>query len=128
MDKSRTAAYRLVPALNGNRYSFICGVTGAQLLTSQAYRDDSPEQELLLAWETEGRGHFNRCQKCGRWVFDVAYNPEVLECIECAAFEGVARFCKFCGARVSAESKTCRLCGKPLYYEGVEANDEKAKG
>lgn len=128
MDKRKTAAYLLVPDVDGNRYSFTCGVTGARFCTEHAYRADDAARELLLAWEHEGRGHFNQCRKCGRWVFDVAFNPEVLECIECAPFECEARFCKSCGARITAAGgRTCPVCGKPLYYEGVDAYDPKAQ-
>lgn len=127
MEKNLTAEYRLVPVEEGNRYRFFCAVTGAGLCTQEDYRAASPEQELLLAWEREGRSHFNQCRKCGRWVFDVAYNPEVLECIECAPFECEARYCKSCGVRVPVGSRICPACGKPLYYEGVDAHDAEAQ-
>lgn len=127
MEKCKTADYRLLPAQGGNRYCFLCAVTGAQFSTDRVYQADDGAQELLLAWQTEGRSHFNQCHKCGRWVFDAAYNPEVLECIECAPFECEARYCKSCGVRVPAGSRTCPACGKPLYYEGVNAHDAEAQ-
>lgn len=127
MGKGNTAMHRLVPTAEGNIYIFFCGVTGAQFQTRRAYKADSPEKELFLAWESEGRCHFNRCQKCRRWVFNVAYNPEVLECIECAPFEDEAKFCKFCGTHVPPFVKTCPTCKKPLYYEGVESYDAKTQ-
>lgn len=123
MEPYKTADYCLLPAQGGNRYSFICGVTGARFLTDRVYQADDGVGELLLAWQAEGRMHFNQCRKCGRWVFDVAFNPEVLECIECAPFEAEARFCKSCGVRVPAGCRTCPACGKMLYYEGVSGND-----
>lgn len=127
MDKNTTAAYHKTPEKTGNRYHFRCAVTGAQFSTVQTYQAATPRQEPLLAWQTEGRNHFNQCQRCGRWVFDVAYNPEVLECIACAPFECEARYCKFCGARVPAERRTCPTCGRPLYYEGVDPHDPEAQ-
>ncbi len=126
MEKKLTAEYRLVPAEAGNRYRFFCAVTGAALCTRAVYQADTPEQALLLAWAREGRSQFNQCQKCGRWVFDVAFNPEVLECIECAPFECEARYCKFCGVRVPAGSRSCPACARPLYYEGVDAYGAEA--
>lgn len=123
MEKWKTADYRLLPAQGGNRYSFICGVTGAQFLTERVYQASDSAYELALAWQDEGRVQFNQCHKCGRWVFDVAYNPEVLECIACAPFEAEARFCRSCGARVPSGGRTCPSCGKMLYYEGVDAYD-----
>ena len=58
------------------------------------------EQELLLAWEKEGKKHFNICHKCGKFVINAVYNPEGAECVECAPFEAEAKFCKTCGAKV----------------------------
>lgn len=121
MVKKVTAEYRVLAEQDGCRYSFLCAVTGAQFRTEGCYRAEDPEQQALLAWEAEGRGHFNQCRKCGRWVFDIAFNPEVLECIACAPFEAQARFCKTCGARVPPHGRTCPTCGKALYYEGVDA-------
>ena len=63
MEKKLTAEYQLVPAEKGSCYRFFCAVTGAALCTQEAYRAEDPEQELLLAWEREGRGQFNQCRK-----------------------------------------------------------------
>lgn len=127
MKKDQTAEYSLLPAEHGSRYRFLCAVTGAQFSTRQSYLSDTPEQQLQLAWEHEGRSHFNQCQRCGKWVVDAAFNPEVLECIVCAPFETEARFCKSCGARVQPGARLCPACGKPLYYEGVDAYDAKTQ-
>lgn len=125
MSKKTTAAYQLLPEENGNRYSFQCGVTGARFSTGQTYHADSPQQEVMLAWQAEGRAHFNQCQRCGKWVVDAAYNPLVLECVVCAPFEEEARFCRSCGARVQECMRMCPACGASLYYEGVGACDAK---
>lgn len=125
MGKKITAAYQLLPEKNGNRYSFRCGITGARFFTTQIYREESPQQELMCAWQAEGRGHFNQCQRCGEWVVDAAYNPMVLECVLCAPFEEEVRFCKTCGARAPKCSRRCLVCGASLYYEGVGFYDAK---
>ncbi len=127
MGKKITAAYQLLPEKDGNRYSFRCGVTGARFSTRQIYYGDSPQQELMLAWQAEGRGHFNQCRRCGEWVVDAAYNPLVLECVICAPFEDEVRFCKSCGARAPKDRRTCPVCGASLYYEGVGFCDAKIK-
>lgn len=127
MSLKKMAAYKTVAAPGGNRYCFQCGITGAQFQTDGIYHADDPEHEALLAWEAEGRKHFNQCRRCGGWVVDVAYNPVVLECIECAPFEDEARYCKSCGVRVPTGVRICPSCGKRLYYEGVNAYDAKAK-
>ena len=46
------------------------------------------------------------------------FNAEVLECVECAPFEGEPSFCKTCGARIETRSRNCPSCGSLLLYEG----------
>lgn len=118
MSVKTTAAYKTVADIGGNRYKFYCDVSGACACTTKPYRADTPEAELRLAWESEGRAHFNLCHKCGRWVIDAVYNPEVFECTDCAPFELETRYCKFCGAAVDAEVRFCPVCNKKLHYEG----------
>lgn len=78
---------------------------------------DTPEQELAQAWEGEGKSMFNHCKKCGKWVSDVMFNPEVLECVECAPFECEPQYCKSCGAKIISLDASCPSCGHPLIYE-----------
>lgn len=118
MGVRKTAAYKISADRNGNRYSFYCDVSGACVCTTRPYKSDTPQQELETAWQEEGRKYFNRCHKCGKWVIDAAYNPEVCECINCATFETEPRYCKYCGARVKPESRQCPVCGRSLYYQG----------
>lgn len=127
MNKKITAEYQLTPEENGNRYHFRCGVTGARFYTAQTYHAQTPQEELLLAWQSEGRSHFNRCRRCGNWVVDVAFNPLVLECVLCAPFEKEARFCPSCGARVSSQVRLCPRCEAPLYYEGEGVDSRDAE-
>lgn len=115
------AAYIIFPAPDGNRYGFFCGMTGALACITRPFRGSPQSEELQTAWEDEGRQHFNLCHRCGRWVIDAAFNPDVLECVACAPFEDEPVFCKFCGARVRQEGRYCRVCGKPLRYEGGAA-------
>ncbi len=127
MGKKMMAAYRVLPEEKGNRYSFQCGVTGARFSTGQIYHGDTPGLEAALAWQAEGRAHFNRCHRCGEWVVDAAYNPLVLECVVCAPFEENARFCRFCGTRVQEDMGRCPACGASLYYEGVDSCDAETE-
>ena len=84
------------------------------------YHADTPEEELMLAWEKEGRQHFNQCRKCGRFIIDAVYNPSVFECTDCAPFEYETRYCKSCGAKIDAgaEERFCPVCKQKLHYEG----------
>ena len=114
----KTANFRVLPDGNGRRYQFFCALSGAHVCTTRPILSDTPEQALQIAWETEGKQHFNYCSKCGKWVSDVMYNPEVLECVECAPFEYEPKYCKTCGAKIEIFGKSCPVCGHRLIYEG----------
>ena len=118
MNERNTAAYKIISDTGGNRYRFYCDLSGALACTTKPVAADTPEEALKLAWDSEGRQHFNRCHKCGKWVIDAVYNPEVLECVDCAPFESDPKFCKFCGAKIKNHEKICPICGKLLVYEG----------
>lgn len=113
-----TAKYKKIVSAIGNRYSFYCDLSGALVSTTGVLQAASPDEELLLAWKSEGEQHFNRCHKCGKWVVDVMYNAEVLECVSCAPYEDEPDYCKSCGTKIVNASKKCPVCGMPLIYEG----------
>lgn len=114
----KTANYRVLSVDNGRRYQFFCDLSGALVCTTQPVLMDTPEQELAQAWEGEGKSMFNHCRKCGKWVLDAMYNPEVLECVECAPFECEPQYCKSCGVKLRSSERFCPVCKKPLLYEG----------
>ena len=118
MNKESIARYRVVADAGGNRYRFYCDASGALACCTKLYRAETPQQELLLAWENEGAQYFNRCSKCGRYVIDAMFNAEVLECVECAPFEGEPAFCKTCGVKIKSPCRSCPSCGSLLVYEG----------
>ncbi len=121
MNKEKTiAAYKIVTDDGGNIYKFYCDLSGALVCTTKPYKADTPEKELQLAWESEGKQHFNPCHKCGKQVSDAMFNVDVLECVECAPFETEAKFCKSCGAKIEEPTRLCPACGKPLVYYGKE--------
>lgn len=113
-EKHKTSAYKIIPTQYGNRYSFFCELSGILVCTTGTYYADDPEEELLAAWESEGRKNFDRCHKCGRWVDSIVYNPDVLMCVECAPLEEEAKYCKHCGAKVNDGDIICCVCGKRL--------------
>ena len=118
MNRVSTAKYRIMSDAGGNRYRFYCDASGALVCTTKPYHAETPEQELHLAWEREGSQVFNRCNKCGKYVIDAMFNAEVLECVECAPFEGDSAFCKTCGAKIETPGRYCPSCGSLLVYEG----------
>ena len=118
MPKKKTAAYKIITDSGGNRYKFYCDLTEALLCTTKSYHADTPERELELAWNTEGKAHFNLCHKCGKWVIEAMFNADALECVACAPWENTPEYCKFCGTKVSASDDVCPKCGKQLIYGG----------
>lgn len=84
---SKTANFRVLQEDDGIRYQFFCALSGAHVCTTRPIQADTSEQALHLAWESEGRHHFNQCSKCGNWVIDAMYNVDVLACVDCAPFE-----------------------------------------
>lgn len=84
---NKTACYKIMFDMGGNRYSFFCERSGLEVCTTQPVLAASSEKELMLAWECEGKKFFNLCPTCGRWVSDAMYNPDTLECVVCSPCE-----------------------------------------
>ena len=118
MPKKKTAHYKIITDSGGKRYQFFCDLSEALVCTTKAYSETDPAAEPELAWNTEGKKHFQLCHKCGKWVIDAMYNADALECVACAPWEDTPKFCKFCGTRVSVFDAICPKCGKHLIYGG----------
>lgn len=116
--ENRTAKYKIITDSVGNRYRFFCEASGAAVCTTKPIRADTQEKELSIAWEHEGKQHFNRCPKCDRFVCDTMYNADVCECVDCAPWEKSPNYCKKCGSQLSEGSTYCTDCGgRALYGE-----------
>lgn len=115
----KTAAYRIITDAGGNRYRFFCDLSGAAMCTTHPVMAETQEEELTLAWESEGRKHFNLCHNCGKWVCEAMYNADVSHCVECTPWESLPRFCSECGEKVPAENQFCHKCGAKLQYREV---------
>ena len=118
MEIGSTANYRILSDAEENRYQFFCDLSGALGCITKPVRADTPEKELQLAWESEGRWAFNQCHRCGKWVSDAMYNADVLECVKCAPWEEQPEYCPQCGQKLSEAGKLCPRCGSLLRYEG----------
>ena len=114
-----TAKYRVIADSGGSRYRFFCDVSGMALCTTGPIRGDTQEEELRMAWETEGKRHFNRCAKCGRWVSDPMYNADNLQCVDCAPWQKKPNYCTHCGKRIPEGDLYCRVCGNFLRFGEV---------
>ena len=60
------------------------------------------------------------CKKCGKFVSDVMYNADVLNCVECSPWENSPHYCLNCGIEVSLADKFCSKCGTKLLYGEVD--------
>lgn len=116
-DENKTARYKVISDTKGNRYRFFCEQSGMAMVTTRPVHADAPEEELLLAWESEGRQYFNRCGKCGMWVSDAMFNPEAAECVICTPWEEPPSYCSHCGTGTLPCDDFCRECGAKLRQE-----------
>jgi len=119
MNDHATAKYRIIADSGGSRYRFFCDVSGMVLCTTKPVRGDTQEEELKMAWETEGKQHFNRCAKCGKWVSDPMYNADMLQCVDCAPWQEKPNYCTHCGKKISGTDRFCEACGTRLRYGEV---------
>ena len=116
--EERIARYDILTGTKGKQYRFRCDVSGEMIcLTNPVHAAESAGQELMSVWESEGRQHFNRCRRCGRWVSDAAYNAATLACIECSPWEeDHPLYCFWCGERAAQGQIFCEGCGHRLQY------------
>ncbi len=120
---NRPARYIRLPERNGIRFRFFCEASGAAVCVTEAVAQSSPQEELRLAWEQQGRRHFNRCQQCSRWVCDVMYNADTGHCVLCSPWEEAPAYCPACGELAIPMERYCRKCGKKLRYGEVVLNE-----
>ena len=116
-----TAQYKIITDSGGNRYHFFCESSGMLVCITSPIRADTQEEELKLAWETEGKKHFNVCNKCSKHVSDAMYNADTGECVDCSVWEAKPNFCAHCGKKNTKKDIFCRKCGTRLRYGGVLA-------
>lgn len=120
-ERTKMPAYKIISDSGGGRVvRFFCDASGMLLCTVGPIRAATEEDALRIAWESEGKKHFNLCHECGRWVSAVMYNADTLECVDCSPWENAPKYCKACGAKVSSGDVYCHVCGAELKYGGEE--------
>ena len=124
IDQKKTADYKIIRMPNGNVYQFFCDLSGALSVETALYKESDSEKELMLAWEKEGKNIFNLCHKCGDWVSDVMYNPDVLNCVRCSPIEDFPEYCPKCGTKTQDAETFCSKCGVRLMYGGEFDEDD----
>ena len=120
MSEKKTANYKVIADKKGIRYRFLCDLSGAMVYESKPFKAKLSEQEILLIWENEAKKHYHVCKKCGKYVSDVMYNADVLNCVECSPWENQPHFCLKCGIKVSLADNFCSKCGTRLLYGEVD--------
>ncbi len=114
MSRHTTAKYQIIADSGGNRYRFFCDASDMALCTTGRIRADTQAEELRIAWESEGKHHFNLCAKCGRWVSDAMYNADTLQCVDCTPWQKRNNYCIRCGTPLTDGQLTCRICSKEV--------------
>ena len=115
---AHAAKYRVRNENGSYVFTFLCASSGAAVCTAKPVQAASEGEALVLAWEDEGRSHFNKCGKCGAWVSDMMFNADTLKCVDCSPWEEKPQFCSKCGTKVEADEVFCRKCGRRLQYGG----------
>ena len=118
MKKNVTAKFKRLSTQSGNKYQFFCDASDALICTTAPVNADTTDEELMLAWNMYAKAHFNQCHKCGKWVINEMYNPDVLHCVLCTPIEEYPLYCPKCGAKTSDPSFFCHMCGTALLYGG----------
>ncbi len=83
MENQFMVGYEVRTTPRGKRYAFFCQLTGEEVCQTEPITEQNPQLALALA-KKSARPYFNRCQKCGRWICDKAYNIDEMMCVECA--------------------------------------------
>lgn len=63
-------------------FSFYCSYCGASYTTSPIIGEN--DEEAFVIAKMRARPYFNLCHKCGKWVCDIHYNEDLMQCVQCA--------------------------------------------
>ena len=128
-ESQKTAAYKVIADTGGGRvFRFYCDISGELLYTSPPIRAETEEQALAEAWKA-GKREFSRCRNCGRWVSDLMFNPDTMQCVDCTPWEDLPFYCRECGLKLERDvyPDRCPRCGALLMGGEDETEDEEVK-
>jgi hypothetical protein len=84
------ARYERRECANGFTYTFFCGASGNEVHTTGLICAVDGETALGIA-KSEAQNYFNRCEQCGAWVSDAAFNIDEEKCLLCAPLNDIER-------------------------------------
>lgn len=116
----QTARYQVTADSGGWVFRFFCDSSGELCCVTPPIQGDTQAEALDIAWQSEGRRHFNRCDKCRRYVSSAMFNLTAGQCVDCAPWESdYPNFCHHCGIRLKdSEVCFCPVCGVRLRNTG----------
>ncbi len=116
----KTASYKVTADSGGYVFRFFCDSSGELGCVTVPIQADTEDAALDIAWETEGKRHFNHCDKCHRYVSSAMFNLTAGQCVDCAPWEDAyPNFCHRCGVRLKEpEAPFCPVCGARLLNTG----------
>jgi len=113
------AKHRVLHGAEGIQVRFFCDLSGAAVCTIPMTGQGSREEEIRRIWQISGKNRFNYCKRCGKWVSDSMFNPDVCCCVDCIPWEEEPNYCLRCGERIEEGDRYCRHCGERLRYGEV---------
>lgn len=102
--------YKRTPTAQGIQYTFYCELTGLSVYTTTPITETDLQAAYLAAWG-EAKYYFNQCTKCSRWVSDLAYNIDDMQCVDCSPYQRKPKYCQQCGCPIPSGERFCRRCG-----------------
>lgn len=121
VQEKKTATYKVTADSGGWVFRFFCDSSGQLGCVTAPIHAATQDEALDIAWQTEGKKHFNRCDKCHRYVSSAMFNLTAGQCVDCAPWEDAyPNFCHHCGVRLKdPEAYFCPVCGARLHNTGL---------
>jgi hypothetical protein len=110
------AKYIKEETATGSKYTFFCGLSGVAVHTTDPICAADEGIALTIA-KQESQLYFNRCEQCGIWIGDMAYNIDEAKCAMCAPFAAEPCYCTECGCPIKQGNDACVRCGMSVVQQ-----------